>query len=65
MVPLEPKNLRETELFKSEIRKWESRQCECKLCLPYVHNICYVNISNTTLFLKHQDTIPKTRGKSK
>ena len=34
MVPLELKNLNDVESFKSEIRKWESTQCECTLCLP-------------------------------
>ena len=46
MVPLELKNLNDVEVLKSEIRKWEPRQYECTLCLPYVHSIDYVNISN-------------------
>ena len=46
MVPLELKNINEVEMFKSEIRKWETRQCECTLCLPYVHNTNYANITN-------------------
>ena len=46
MVPLELKNLNDVESFKSEIRKWEPMQCECTLCLPYMHSIGYVNISN-------------------
>ena len=42
------KDLSDVEMFKSEeIRKWEPRQCECTLCLSYVHNISYVNISNS------------------
>ena len=47
IVPLELKDLNDAEMFKSEIRKWEPRKCECTLCLPYVHSIVYVNISNS------------------
>ena len=46
MVPLELKNLNGIESFKFEIRNWEPMQCECTLCLPYMHGIGYVNISN-------------------
>ena len=46
MVTLELKNLNDIESFKSEIRKWEPMQCEYTLCLPYMHSIVYVNISN-------------------
>ena len=46
MVLLELKNLNDLESFKSEIRKSEPMQCECALCLPYMHSIGYVNISN-------------------
>ena len=49
MVPLEL-DLNDIEMFKSEIRKWESwesRQSECALCLPYVHTMDYVNISDS------------------
>ena len=46
MVPLELKNLNDVESFKPEIRKWQPMQCEGTLCLPYMHNIGYVNISN-------------------
>ena len=46
MVPLELKNLNDVEIFKSEIRNWKPMPCECTLCLPYMHSIGYVNISN-------------------
>ena len=46
MVSLELKNLNVVEISKSEIRKWEPMQCKCTLCLPYMHSIGYVNISN-------------------
>ena len=44
MVPPELKNLNDVEIFKSEVRKWEPTQCECTLCLPYMHSMGYVNI---------------------
>ena len=47
MVLLKLKLLDDVEMFKSGIRKWEPRQCECTLCLPYVHSISYVKISNS------------------
>ena len=46
MVSLELKNLTDVASFKSEIRKWEPMQCECTLCLPYMHSIGDVNISS-------------------
>ena len=47
MVPLELKNLNDVEILKSEIRKWEPKQCECTLCTyVHIHSIDYVNISN-------------------
>ena len=46
MVSLELKNLNDVASFKSEIRKWEPMQCECTLCLPYMHSIGDVNISS-------------------
>ena len=45
IVPLELKNTNDIEVFKSEIRKWEPMQCECTLCLSYLHSIGYVNVS--------------------
>ena len=47
MVPPKLKDLNDFEMFISEIGIWEPRQCECTLCLPYVHSIGYVNISNS------------------
>ena len=46
MVPPELKNLNDVEIFKSEVRKWEPIKRECTLCLPYMHTIGYVSISN-------------------
>ena len=46
MLLLELKDLNDVEIFKSEIRKWEPKQCECTLRLLYMRSIGYVNISN-------------------
>ena len=46
MVPPELKNLNDVEFFKSEVSKWEPIKRECTLCLPYMHTIGYVSISN-------------------
>ena len=46
IVPLELKNLSDVEIFKSKIRKWEPMHCKCTLCLPYIHSIGNVNITN-------------------
>ena len=43
MVSPERKNLNKVEMFKTEIRKWETTQYKCKLCLPYIQNVGYVN----------------------
>ena len=41
MVPLELKNVNDVGMFIFEFRKWEPRQCECK-----VYVLGYVNINN-------------------
>ena len=43
MVSPERKNLNKVEMFKTEIRKRETTQYKCKLCLPYIQNVGYVN----------------------
>ena len=47
MAPFELEDLNIIEMIKSEIRKWKPRQCKCRLCLPYVHSIGYLNITNS------------------
>ena len=55
MVPPEPKNVNDVEMFISQIRKCEPTQCRCKPCLSYMQNVSYVNnISNTKLFIYHK-----------
>ena len=41
MVPLELKNVNDIGMFIFEFRKWELRQCQCKVCV-----LGYVNINN-------------------
>ena len=43
MIPVEIKNSVSIESFKEKIRKWEPSSCYCRLCLPYIHNLGYVN----------------------
>ena len=50
MFPPEPINLNDVEIFKSEDGKRELIQCKCTLCLPYMHSIGYVNISNNYFY---------------
>ena len=44
MIPMEIKNSVSIKRFKEKIRKWESSSCYCKLCLPHIHNVGYVNL---------------------
>ena len=44
MIPVEIKNSVSIESFKEKIRKWEPNSCYCKLCLPYIHNLRYLNL---------------------
>ena len=43
MIPVEIKNSVSIESFKEKIRKWEPSSCYCRLCMPYIHNLGYVN----------------------
>ena len=47
MFPLEFKDLNDVQMFKSDNKTWEPRQCECTLYLLYVHSIDYVNINTS------------------
>ena len=44
MVPLEIKNSRSIEIFKTKIRNWEPKDCYCYLCQTYVNNQGFVNV---------------------
>ena len=43
MIPTNIKALNSLESFKEKIRKWEPKECHCKLCKLYLHNIGFVN----------------------
>ena len=42
LVPADLKLFPNVNLFKSELRHWESTECLCKLCKIYLKNIGYV-----------------------
>ena len=44
MEPTDIKNSATLNIFKGKIRKWELTKCNCKLCLPYIQNIGYINV---------------------
>ena len=44
MIPIEIKNLKTVEGFKSNIRKWEPNECECKLCKDFKPKLECVNL---------------------
>ena len=43
MVPTEIKNSGTLNIFKEKMRKWEPKNCNCKLFLPCMQKIGYVN----------------------
>ena len=45
IVPADLKSLSNLNSFKKKIRKWEPKECHCKLCKTYIHNVGYVNIT--------------------
>ena len=44
MIPMEIKISVSIESFKEKVRKWEPSSFYYKLCLPYIHNLGYVNL---------------------
>ena len=49
MFSLEFKDLNDVQMFKSDNKKWEPRQCKCTLYLPYMGSIGYVNINTVNV----------------
>ena len=43
ILPVELKNLSSLQAFKQKIRNWNPTNCPCKLCIPYIANIGYLN----------------------
>ena len=46
LVPTEFKELSSLEKFKQKIINWKPDNCPCKLCIPYVQGLGYINVSN-------------------
>ena len=45
VVPTEIKKRKTLNIFKKNIKKWEPKNCKCKLCLSYIQNIGYLNVN--------------------
>ena len=43
ILPVELKNLSSLQAFKQKIRNWNPSNCPCKLCIPYIANMGYLN----------------------
>ena len=41
-LPQDIKNLQDLDKFKRKIRHWEQKNCHCKLCRVYLHNVDYI-----------------------
>ena len=44
IVPMEMKSSKGLEDFKNKIRRWESGECNSKLCKDFVSNLGYANL---------------------
>ena len=42
MLPTYIKNSESLELFKQEIKKWDAKDCPCRLCKPYFNNLGFL-----------------------
>ena len=43
ILPVVLKNLTSLKAFKQKIREWNPSNCPCKLCIPYIANLGYLN----------------------
>ena len=44
LVSLEIKNSRSVEKFKTKVRNWEPKDCDCYLCKTYINILGFVNV---------------------
>ena len=44
-IPVEIRNIKNFETFKTEIRKWKPIKCPCRLCKTYVKDLGFVSLS--------------------
>ena len=43
ILPVVLKNLTSLKAFKQKIKEWNPPNCPCKLCIPYIANLGYLN----------------------
>ena len=46
LLPTEYKELEDLESFKQKIKSWKPNLCPCKLCIPFIKGLGYVNLVN-------------------
>ena len=53
LVPEKTKNASSFEIFKTEIRKWKSEKCPCRICKTYIQHVGLIwkNCTNPIKFL--------------
>ena len=44
MAPMEMKNLKSLQDFKTKTREWQPDGCDCKLCKNFVSNLVCVSL---------------------
>ena len=44
LIPEELKNITSLNIFKKEIRRWKPKNCPCRICRNYVHNLGFVEL---------------------
>ena len=50
IVPLELKQLTSLNAFKKGIKKWQPKNCPCRLCKQYVLNLGFISNTSETCF---------------
>ena len=50
IVPLEVKELTSLNAFKKGIKKWQPKNCPCRLCKQYVSNLGFISNTSETCF---------------
>ena len=50
IVPLELKELTNLNAFKKGIKKWQPKNCPCRLCKQYVLNLGFISNTSETCF---------------
>ena len=44
LISEEIKNITTLNIFKKEIRRWKPKNCPCRICRNYVHNLGFVEL---------------------